>query len=84
MFLLTGLAQPPMYMMPTHRPMFPGQPGVAAPPGYMPIAPPPQQMMTMPELTVKTSQGQVASSTQQHASTSPNKPLSAASSPKVR
>lgn len=79
-------AMSPMYMMP-HRPMFTaGQPGIAsAHPGYMPMAAAaastatPQQMMSqnLPELTVKTTQATA------HASTSPNKPMSAASSPKV-
>ena len=64
-----------MYMMPAHRPMFHGQPGVAAH-GYLPMAP---QQVIMSELTVKTSQGQIKA----HASTSPNKPMSASSSPKV-
>lgn len=74
----------PMYMVP-HRPMFAaGQAAMtAAPHAYLPIAAagsaPHQPIGVMPELTVKTSTSQSTA----HASTSPNKPMSAASSPKV-
>ena len=74
----------PMYMVP-HRPMFAaGQTALpAAHPGYLPMATAaataPHQQIVMPELTVKTSTSQPTA----HASTSPNKPMSAASSPKV-
>ena len=74
----------PMYMVP-HRPMFAaGQTAMpAAHPGYLPMATAaataPHQQIVMPELTVKTSTSQPTA----HASTSPNKPMSAASSPKV-
>ena len=73
-----------MYMVP-HRPMFAaGQTALqAAHPGYLPMATAaaaaPHQQIVMPELTVKTSTSQPTA----HASTSPNKPMSAASSPKV-
>ena len=77
-------AMSPMYMVP-HRPMFAaGQTALpAAHPGYLPMATAaataPHQQIVMPELTVKTSTSQPTA----HASTSPNKPMSAASSPKV-
>lgn len=91
MLLFPGIAAPAMYMMPTpaHRALYPGQPAAlpGVPPGYFPMAANPAAagQMMMPELTVKTSQQSAgaAGGSIAHASTSPSKPLSAASSPKV-
>jgi len=84
LFPTAGITPQPMYMVPpAHRPVYPGfQPPAAGPgPGMQFYSPAVQQPFMMPELTVKTSQ---SSGITTHASTSPSKPKSAASSPKVR